>query len=350
MFKFSKIRILTVVLLAALLISCMPAAMASGSFSAYVKSSRMMVFSDPEISTYCGSLPEKTVITVKAYSGNVAQISYKGRTGYAQVSDMGTIESIADKAVTNRSTYVFKSASTSSARMKVSAGLSVNVLAVKNGCAMVERGGNIGYMYASHLNIEGQTDNLPEFGGSTGGSSFGDDLQSQGGSSSGGSAEEVVVPQLSTADKLIASGNLSNEEMVFVFAVKKMGYNTAAAAGLLANLKAESSFRPDANGDSGTSYGICQWHASRKTRLINWCSDNGYDYTTLEGQLYFLKYELEKYYPSVHKYMKGVSDTAQGAYDAGYYFCYHFEAPANRASKSQSRGNSAKNTYYPKYA
>ena len=28
--------------------------------------------------------------------------------------------------------------------------------------------------------------------------------------------------------------------------------------------------------------------------------------------------------------MKSTENSAQGAYDAGYYFCYNFEAPASR--------------------
>ena len=50
------------------------------------------------------------------------------------------------------------------------------------------------------------------------------------------------------------------------------------------------------------------------------------------------------------KYISAVDNTADGAYDAGYYFCYHFEVPANRASRSVTRGNSARDTYWPKYA
>lgn len=371
MLKLKKVRILSALVLIALLIGCMPMlAQASGSFSAYVKSSRMKVYSDAQMNQYCGSLKEKTIVTVEAYSGDTALIRYKGRTGYAKISDMGTVESIADQAVTTCSTYVFKSASTSSARVRVGKGVSVNVLAVKGSCAMVERSGNVGYMYLAHLHIEGQEiEELPEFGGNannnSGNNSFGGDLNDQqnnnSGNGSGGAndnntsggasnKDEGKKDELSTADKLLASGNLSNEETIFVFAVKKMGYNPAAACGLLANIKAESGFRPNASGDSGASYGICQWYSARKTRMINWCDKNGHDYTTLEGQLYFLQYELEKYYPSVHKYLKSVDNDAQGAYEAGYYFCYHFEAPANRASKSNTRGNTAKNTYFAKYA
>ena len=74
------------------------------------------------------------------------------------------------------------------------------------------------------------------------------------------------------------------------------------------------------------------------------------DSSTLAAQLHFLKYELETYYPSVNRYMKNVEDSAQGAYDAAYYFCYNFEAPANRVNRSVSRGNSARDTFYPRYA
>jgi len=129
-----------------------------------------------------------------------------------------------------------------------------------------------------------------------------------------------------------------------------LGIASAAACGVMGNIKYESGFRPTASGDSGTSYGICQWHAGRKSRLITWCGDNGYDYKTLEGQLYYLKYELTNYYTKVHNYLKTCPNTDQGAYDAGYYFCYHFEAPASRASKSVTRGNYAKNTVWARYS
>ncbi len=48
---------------------------------------------------------------------------------------------------------------------------------------------------------------------------------------------------------------------------------------------------------------------------------------------------MENYYPKVMNYIRAVDNTADGAYDAGYYFCYHFEAPANRASRSDTRGD-----------
>ena len=96
-----------------------------------------------------------------------------------------------------------------------------------------------------------------------------------------------------------------------------------------------------------TSYGICQWHADRWTNLKNYCNKNGYSWTTLNGQLNYLKYELStNQYNYIYRYLKGVSNDANGAYNAGYYWCYKFEVPQYRAQKSITRGNSAKNTYW----
>ena len=94
--------------------------------------------------------------------------------------------------------------------------------------------------------------------------------------------------------------------------VSEMGYNRAAAMGVLANIKYESSYNPDCNGDGGTSYGICQWHAGRKTNLISWCEENLLDYTTLDGQLRFFKYEITSRYASVHSYLRDVENSADG--------------------------------------
>lgn len=146
-----------------------------------------------------------------------------------------------------------------------------------------------------------------------------------------------------------ASGN-SNESTIYKFLTGTMGLNTAAACGVLANIEAESSFNPTVYGDSGTSYGICQWHNGRFTSLKNWCNNNGYNYQTINGQLNYLQYELKNSYLSVWNKLKTVSNSATGAYEAAYYWCYYYEVPANRESKSVSRGNTAKKKYWPNYS
>ncbi len=138
------------------------------------------------------------------------------------------------------------------------------------------------------------------------------------------------------------------EKDIFYFLKNEMGMNDAAACGILANIEEESGFRPTLSGDDGTSYGICQWHGSRFTDLKNFCSEKGYSYKTLTGQLYFLKHELEARYPTMLSKIRRVENTAEGAYSSGYTFCYDFERPSNKEYKSQLRGESAQ-IYWESY-
>ena len=148
---------------------------------------------------------------------------------------------------------------------------------------------------------------------------------------------------------LSSNSESSNTTIVFNYLVDELKMNSAAACGVLANIYYESGFDPHMEGDNNTSYGICQWHADRKTNLINYCKSNNLDYTTLEGQLAFLKYELVNSYSKIYNYMLDEKNTADGAYDAGWYWCYNFEVPANRETVSVTRGNLAKNTYWEQY-
>ena len=77
-----------------------------------------------------------------------------------------------------------------------------------------------------------------------------------------------------------------NEETTFNFCIEVLGFNVAAAVGVITNVKRESDFKTGAIGDGGTSYGICQWHNTRNTNLRNWCASNGKDYTVIDGQLW----------------------------------------------------------------
>ena len=154
---------------------------------------------------------------------------------------------------------------------------------------------------------------------------------------------------LDTPQMRSVSGN-ENETIIYDYLREEMGLNMAAACGVLANIKCESDFNPNMEGDyvDGvyTSYGICQWHGDRLTALQNFTDE----WQTLEGQLEYLKYELSGDYSKILSYLMGVSDDADGAYDAAYYWCYNFEIPADTANTSVSRGNLARDTYWPYYS
>ena len=162
---------------------------------------------------------------------------------------------------------------------------------------------------------------------------------------------EIAASTVEHSQLFNAKSASENESEIFNYLTGSMGFNTAAACGVIANIYYESYFDPNAVGDSGTSYGICQWHDSRWNNLKNYCNNNGYDWRSLTGQLHFLDYEL--------KYCKGdtgyvinhlsVSNDANGAYDAGYNWCYYFGRPKNKESVSVTRGNRARDIYWPKY-
>lgn len=163
-----------------------------------------------------------------------------------------------------------------------------------------------------------------------------------------GSASVAIGAETVSETAGVAS-RTTNQEKVFTYLTSKLGLNAAAACGIMANIERESSFNPAASGGGGKYYGICQWGGSRKTALIDFCKAQGLDYTTLEGQLAFLQHELVNSYGKVYTYMQSVANTAQGAYDAGYYWCYHFERPGNIEATSAKRGELARDKYWPIY-
>ena len=140
-----------------------------------------------------------------------------------------------------------------------------------------------------------------------------------------------------------------NANRIFDYLTQDLGYTEAAACGIMANIRCESTFNPQAWNAGGGSYGLCQWTGGRYSRLRSWCGSNGYDYTTIEGQLAYLEYELNAHYPGVEEYLRSVDNTADGAYEAGQYYCYHFEAPASRGSVSVYRGGLARGTFWETY-
>ena len=81
------------------------------------------------------------------------------------------------------------------------------------------------------------------------------------------SALVAVVLITGACIAMLRSHASTNEEYCYNYLVNNMGLNTAAASGLLANFEQESSFNPTLSGDSGSSYGLCQWNKERKNQF-----------------------------------------------------------------------------------
>lgn len=158
-----------------------------------------------------------------------------------------------------------------------------------------------------------------------------------------------VIPLSANA----ASNTSSNKTTIFKYLTEELGFNSAAACGIMANIEKESSFRSniiirDSNGlPSG---GLCMWNGGRLNNLKKFCANKGLNYLSIEGQLAYLEHELQKEpYKHIYKYLKNVANSSKGAYNAAHYWCYYFEVPANRSSKSVQRGNTATKNYWPVY-
>ncbi|MBQ6373274.1 MAG: hypothetical protein IJJ45_02175 [Clostridia bacterium] len=422
--KKLKKSVMAALLAALILAAVLPAAVAAQSVQAVVASASMNVYRLKAPHKYIGTLPQGTSVTVKAYSGQAALISYNGHTGIVRVSDLSTAQDAgqtvskpeatkppmatasaeelanARTMVTNRKTRVYRRASRTSDYVSVKAGIRLSVLSVSGSVAKVASGSLVGYMVSSHLSdpADPTPTPAPTQGGlvekydrvpvkttaaakiyakpSTSSSSVtvkqgtnlvllavkGNCAMIEKDGKVGYIAKSLLTtdvtvsnptptpkpaatPRVSDSD--VYSG--SNEEIIFKFLTQVAGFNTAAACGIMGNIKYESGYKPTSTSAGGVSYGICQWTGARKTRLTNWCKENGYDKATLKGQLYFLQHELKRYYPAVYNRLIAVPNTDQGAYDAGYDFCYNFEAPSSRASRSVTRGNYARTTLWKRY-
>ncbi len=138
----------------------------------------------------------------------------------------------------------------------------------------------------------------------------------------------------------------ANRDRIYEFLTEELKLNYAAACGVIANMHVESRFNPQALGDWGTSYGICQWHNKRFAQLISWSEENGLDYTQLETQLQFMKFELENKYRFVYDHLLKASNTQRGAYSIGNYWCIYYEKPKNKYASGDARGELARKRYW----
>lgn len=155
-----------------------------------------------------------------------------------------------------------------------------------------------------------------------------------------------------TGEDVIVDGiENPNAKIIIQYLIGK-GLCAAAAIGICANIKHESSYRTDAieygytfaNGGAG----ICQWtnyprssSTGRKTDMVNMV---GSDWrTNLTGQLDYLWYELNSaYYLSrVLEPLKSVPNTEEGAKQAADIFVRNFEVPADIDNASYIRQSTA---------
>jgi len=110
------------------------------------------------------------------------------------------------------------------------------------------------------------------------------------------------------------------------------GWTPAQAAGIVANLEAESGLRPDAVGDGGKAYGIAQWHAPRQANFV---ATLGKDIrgSSFEDQLAFVHAELQ----GAERAAGIALGKCQNAAQAGACVSNLYERPADREGEAAKR-------------
>ena len=129
----------------------------------------------------------------------------------------------------------------------------------------------------------------------------------------------------------------TDEERVVRWLLDNTGWTTEGAAGVAGNIQQESSFNPTATesgrpfgeldktpeGATAAGYGLCQWSFDRlwsATGLLAWCDAQGYDYSTIDGQLRFMLHEIGQYWPDLGQTLTTATDPVFAAQEFGRLF------------------------------
>jgi len=121
---------------------------------------------------------------------------------------------------------------------------------------------------------------------------------------------------------------------------ESQGWSKAQAAGIVANLDAESGLRSIPQNGGGPGYGIAQWEGPRQAEFQRW---SGHDIhgSSFAEQLRFVQHELTTTEAGAGNALKQTND----AREAGQIVTRLYERPADTAGQSVARGNRAADIY-----
>lgn len=148
--------------------------------------------------------------------------------------------------------------------------------------------------------------------------------------------EDEIVRERKKAEDM-ASGQISGGDdmasRMLEFFMQK-GWSRAQAAGIVANLSAESGFDHEAVGDSGQAYGIAQWHTDRQAEFKKRFGHN-IRQSSLEEQAEFVHFELTE---GKEKAAGNMLRAAKSAFEAGAIVSEKYERPRDRQQQANARG------------
>jgi Phage tail lysozyme/LysM domain len=139
-------------------------------------------------------------------------------------------------------------------------------------------------------------------------------------------------PTASVGNPTTKSGKVAEAMRYF----QSQGWSKEQAAGIVANLQAESGLNPSIVGDGGAAYGIGQWHPDRQANFARFAGHSIRNSTFAE-QLQFVQWELTHTESRAGNALKG----ADSASEAAAIFCRLYERPADIPGQSAYRGRLA---------
>lgn len=153
-------------------------------------------------------------------------------------------------------------------------------------------------------------------------------------SSAAGSAWSGVKSAVGGAVSSIANSDTAKQAMSYF---EKMGWSHQQAAGIAANLGAESGLKAGAVGDGGKAVGIAQWHPDRQRAFASFA---GHDIrqSSLDEQLAFVHHELTA---GAERGAGNALANAQSATEAGAIVSKLYERPADREGEAGRRAATA---------
>lgn len=150
------------------------------------------------------------------------------------------------------------------------------------------------------------------------------------------------------AEELDDEAREENVRAAMTFLREELALPDSAVAAVLANMYRESAFDPQAVDAGHQFFGLCQWSRLRWTNCYLFCAEQGLDRLSMEGQLAFLKYELEGEYSWIWEdYLLSAENDEDGAQEAQYYFCQLFEAPRDMEWEQVVRSKLVAYAYWP---
>ena len=126
----------------------------------------------------------------------------------------------------------------------------------------------------------------------------------------------------------------------FNYLTGQMGLNTCAACAVLGNIQQESSFNLISENSIG-AFGLCQWLKDRRSNMESWCRQNGFEVTSVAGQMGYFDYELHSSESGSLHILTSASNTRESVYNTAVSFGESYERYGS--NEEGSRGQYAVN-------